>query len=295
MTASFSESVVEEAALAWFEALDYEIVGGPLIAPGEQDAERESYAQVLLEGRVREAIARLNPDVSAEGCEEAFRKIAHISSPMLVDANHEFHYYVVNGINVEYLRPDGSIGYDPVRLVDFDDPDANDWLVVNQFTVTEGGHKRRPDVVVFLNGLPLAVIELKNAAAEKATIWSAFNQLQTYKRQIPSLFTFNEVLVVSDGLEARIGTLSANRERFMPWRTIEGEELAPVSFTQLEVLIRGVFERRRFLDLVRYFIVFEMDGDMATKKMAGYHQYHAVGRADREAEHQHPGESIDHG
>jgi type I restriction enzyme R subunit len=276
---AFTESVVEEAALEWFEALGYTIAGGPSIAPGEPGQERRTYADIVLDGRLRDALARLNPTVSREGLEEAFRKLTRISSPQPVDANHELHYYLVNGVSVEYLRADGTIGYDPVRVVDFDVLENNDWLVVNQLTVSEGGHNRRPDVVVFLNGLPIAVIELKNAASENATIWSAFQQLQTYKQELPSLFVFNELLVISDGLEARIGTLSSNKERFLPWRTIEGEALASKTMSQLEVLIRGVFDKRRLLDLLRYFIVFEDDGDTAIKKMAGYHQFHAVARA----------------
>ncbi|HWA76036.1 MAG TPA: type I restriction endonuclease subunit R [Polyangiaceae bacterium] len=276
---AFTESVVEEAALEWFEALGYTITGGPSIAPGEPGQERRTYADFVLEGRLREALARLNPAVSHEGLEEAFRKLARISSPQPVDANREFHYYLVNGVTVESLRADGTIAHDPVRLVDFDAPDNNDWLVVNQFTITEAGHNRRPDVVVFLNGLPIAVLELKNAADENATVWNAFQQLQTYKHELPSLFTFNELLVISDGLDTRIGTLSSSKERFLPWRTIEGETLASRMTSQLEVLIRGVFEKRRLLDLLRYFIVFEDDGDTAIKKMAGYHQFHAVARA----------------
>src|SRR5208337_996736 len=137
-------------------------------------------------------------------------------------------------------------------------------------------HNRRPDVVIFVNGLPLGVIELKNAADENADIWQAFAQLQTYKQQVPTLFLHNAVLIISDGLEARIGTISANKERFMPWRTISGETVAPAKLTQLEVLLRGVFDKRRFLDLVRHFIVFEDDGVSIIKKMAGYHQFHAV-------------------
>jgi type I restriction enzyme R subunit len=276
---AFTESVVEQAALAWFEALGYAITGGPSIAPGEPGEERRTYADVVLDGRLREALARLNPSVSREGLDEAFRKLTRISSPQPVDANHELHDYLVNGVSVEYLRADGTIGYDPVRVVDFDVLENNDWLVVNQLTVSEGGHNRRPDVVVFLNGLPIAVIELKNAASENATIWNALQQLQTYKQELPSLFVFNELLVISDGLEARIGTLSSNKERFLPWRTIEGEALASKTMSQLEVLIRGVFDKRRLLDLLRYFIVFEDDGDGAIKKMAGYHQFHAVARA----------------
>lgn len=278
MTA-FTESVVEEAALEWFVALGYAVVAGPSLAPGEPAAERRSYADVVLEGRLREAVARLNPSVSPEGLEEAVRKLTRISSPQALDANRELHHYLVNGVSVEYLRPDGSVGYDPVCVVDHDEPDNNDWLVVQQFTTAEGGHTRRADLVVFVNGLPLALLELKSAVAENATIWSAFKQLQTYKHELPSLFVFNELLVVSDGIEARIGTLSSNRERFLPWRTIEGEQLAPTSVSQLEVLIRGVFEKRRLLDLIRYFIVFESDGETVIKKLAGYHQFHAVARA----------------
>ena len=160
------------------------------------------------------------------------------------------HRLLVEGVAVEYQRPDGSIGGDLVRVIDFDHPENNDWLAVNQFTVVEGQHNRRPDIVLFVNGLPLAVIELKNAADEDATIWTAFNQLQTYKQQIPSLFAFNEALVISDGVQARIGTLTADRERFMPWRTIEGEELAPTSTAAAcRWCSKGVFEKRRFLDL----------------------------------------------
>lgn len=276
---AFAESVVEQATLAWFEALGYTITGGPSIAPGEPGQERRTYADVVLDGRLRGALARLNPTVSREGLDEAFRKLTRISSPQPVDANHELHYSLVNGVSVEYLRADGTIGYDPVRVVDFDVLENNDWFVVNQLTVSEGGHNRRPDVVVFLNGLPIAVIELKNAASENATIWNAFQQLQTYKQELPSLFVFNELLVISDGLEARIGTLSSNKERFLPWRTVEGEALASKTMSQLEVLIRGVFDKRRLLDLLRYFIVFEDDGDTAIKKMAGYHQFHAVASA----------------
>jgi len=279
MSSEFTESVVEQAALAWFEALAYRVQHGSGIAPGEPAAERGSYADAILAGRLRQSLMRLNPGVSSEGIEEAYRRLTRISSPQPLDANRELHHYLVNGVSVEYLRGDGSVGYDPVRVLDFDVPEQNDWLVVNQFTVVEGGHTRRPDIVVFVNGLPLAVIELKNAASENATIWTAFQQLQNYKGELPSLFVFNELLVVSDGLEARIGTLSSNRERFLPWRTIADETLASPTISQLEVLIRGVFDKRRLLDLIRYFIVFEDDGDTVVKKMAAYHQFHAVGKA----------------
>lgn len=277
---SFTESVVEQAALAWLESIGYLILFGPDIAPGMPAAERENYGQVVLERRLRQALERFNPDVPSDALEEAFRKLTRLDSPSLVANNHAIHKYLVDGVPVEYQRADGTIGGDLVRVFDYDAPKNNEFLAVSQFTVVEERHERRPDVVLFVNGLPVAVMELKNAAAENATIWSAFNQLQTYKQQIPSLFAFNETLVISDGVEARIGTLTADREWFMPWRAIEGEEVADNRLPQLQVVIEGVFEKRRFLDLIRHFIVFEdVGGGVLIKKMAGYHQYHAVNLA----------------
>lgn len=277
---SFTESVVEQAALAWLEALDYTILSGPEVAPGEPAAEREDYEQVILESRLRQALQRLNPQVPADALEEALRKLTRPDMPTLVANNHLIHKYLVDGVPVEYQRTDGSIGGDLVRVLDYDMPENNEFLAVNQFTVVEDQHERRPDVVLFVNGLPLAVIELKNAVTESATIWSAFNQFQTYKEQIPRLFAFNEALVISDGVQARIGTLTSDREWFMPWRTVEGEELADTLLPQLQVVLEGVFEKRRFLDMVRHFIVFEdTGGGVLVKKMAGYHQYHAVNLA----------------
>ena len=274
-----TESHVEDAALAWFGELGYTVLHGPDIAPGEPSAERETYGQVVLAARLRRKLADLNPHIPAEALDEAARKVTRPVSPSLVNNNRLFHRMLVDGVEVEYRRADNSIAGDRARLVDFDEPDNNDWLAVNQFTVIEGQHNRRPDIVLFVNGLPLTVIELKNAADERADVWAAFKQLQTYKLQITPLFNSNETLIVSDGLDARMGTVSSDRERFMPWRTVEGEELAPASMLQLEVLLRGAFERQRFLDLIRYFIVFEDDGGEVVKKMAGYHQFHAVNRA----------------
>lgn len=281
--AHFTESLIEQAALAWLESLGYAVLPGPEISPGEPQAEREDYGQVILERRLRQALQRLNPQAPADVLEDAFRKLTRPDTPSLVAGNHTVHRYLVDGVPVEYRRPDGSTGGDLVRVLDYDDPENNEFLAVNQFTVVEGRGKtsfvptRRPDIVLFINGLPLAVIELKNAAVESATIWSAFNQLQTYKQQIPSLFNFNEALVISDGMQARIGTLTADYEWFMPWRTIEGEELADEMLPHLQVVLEGVFEKRRFLDLIRHFIVFEdMGAGTLVKKMAGYHQYHAV-------------------
>ena len=276
---SFTESVVEQAALAWLESLNYTILSGPDIAPGELQAERDEYRQVVLERRLHEALQRLNPQMPIDVLEGAFRKLTRPDSPSLVANNHTVHQFLVEGVPVEYERADASIGGDFARVLDYENPSNNDFVAVHQFTIVEDHHERRPDVVLFVNGLPLAVIELKNAVGD-ATIWSAFNQLQTYKHEIPSLFAFNEALVISDGVQARIGTLTADREWFLPWRTIEGEELADTRLPQLQVVLEGVFEKRRFLDLIRHFIVFEdTAGGTLSKKMAGYHQYHAVNLA----------------
>jgi type I restriction enzyme, R subunit len=276
----FSESVVEDAALEWLEALDYTILHGPDIAPGEPQAERADYGQVVLEQRLRQALQRLNPQVPADALEEAFRRLTRPDSPSLVGNNHVVHKSLVDGVPVEYQRADGSLGGDLVRVLDYDDPENNEFLAINQFTVVEDQRERRPDIVLFVNGLPLAVIELKNAADEQADIWKAFRQLQNYKQQIPSLFAFNEAMVISDGVQARIGTVTASSEWFLPWRTIGGEELADAKLPQLQVVLEGVFDKRRFLDLIRHFIVFEdAGGGVLVKKMAGYHQYHAVNHA----------------
>ena len=279
----FTESVVEEAALAWLEGLGYTILHGPDIAPGEPFAERDDYGQVVLEGRLRQVLQRFNPQAPPDALDEAFRRLTRPDSPSLVANNHAVHRYLVEGVPVEYQRADGSFRGDLIRVLDHDDPENNEFLAVNQFTVVEEKRERRPDVVLFVNGLPLAVIELKNPADENADIWRAFNQLQTYKQQIPSLFVYNEALLVSDGVLARVGTLTADREWFLPWRTVTGEELAAPSLPELQVVLEGAFDRRRFLDLIRHFIVFEdVGGGVLAKKMAGYHQYHAVNVAVEE-------------
>ena len=279
---SFSESVVEDASLEWLGELGYTVLHGPEIAAGEPTAERDhsGYHDVILERRLRQALQRLNPSLPPEAIADAYRRLMLIDEPTLVTRNHAVHRYLVEGVTVEYTRPDGSIGGALVRVIDFDDPDNNDWATVNQFTVVEGQNNRRPDVLIFLNGLPIVLMELKNPADENATIWKALDQVQTYKAQIPTLLSYNELLIISDGIEARIGSLTADNERFMPWRTIQGEELAPASLPQLQVAIHGLLEKRRLLDFLRHFIVFEDEGGgILTKKIAGYHQFHAVNRA----------------
>lgn len=275
-----NEGVVELAALDWLQGLGYQLRHGPEIAPDQPGSERSDYGAVVLAQRVRDALRKLNPRVPAAALDEAFRKLTVPDSPSLIQNNHIVHKYLVEGVPVEYQRADGSIAGDLVRVIDYEKPGNNDILAVSQFTVIEGGHERRPDIVVFINGLPIAVIELKNAADEGADIWRAFNQIQTYKLQIPSLFAFNALCIISDGVQARVGTLTGSREWFMPWRTIKGETLAPASLPQLQVVLEGIFEKRRLLELIRHFIMFEDAGDgNLVKKVAGYHQFHAVNLA----------------
>jgi len=285
VSAAFTESVVEDAALAWLEALGYAVLHGPDIAAGEPGAERRdsSYRDVILERRLHDALARLNRELPPEALEDAFRKLTRADAPSLLERNRGTHGMLVDGVTVEHRRADGSIAGAQARVIDFDTPENNDWLAVNQFTVSEGQHTRRPDVVLFVNGLALAVIELKNAADENATVWSAFHQLQTYQAQIPALFAANAALVISDGVQARIGALGAGREWFKPWRTVSGRGDAPAAMPELQVVLEGVFERQRFLDLVRHFVVFEDEGGgKLAKKIAGYHQFHAVNVAVEE-------------
>lgn len=277
MRRSFTESDIEQAALDWLSSIGYSVVFGLDIAPDAENPERADYAQVILLDRLSHSLTSLNPHIPHTAIEEALRKLNRQDSSSLVLNNYTAHKYLVEGVPVEYSLEDGSITNDYVQVIDFDTPENNDFLAVNQFTVVENKHDRRPDIVLFVNGLPLVVIELKNAADEKATIWHAFNQLQTYKKQIPSLFTYNVVLMISDGLNSRVGTLTAGREWFMPWRTIDGNILDDEQHTELQVVLKGLFQKQRFLELIKHFIVFEdVGGGNLIKKMAGYHQFHAV-------------------
>ena len=273
----FTESTVEEAALAWLESLGWSIAHGPDIAPDTPSAERSDYGAVVLERRLRDTLALLNPNLPTEVLDDTFRKLTHPDGPTPEARNRAFHRMLVDGVTVEYRTDNGAVRGAQARVIDFDTPINNDWLAVNQLTVVENKHERRPDVVLFANGLPLGVIELKNPADEDATIWTAWQQLQTYKAELPTLFSMNAALLVSDGVEARIGTLTAGREWFKPWRTISGETLADSHMPELQVMLEGVCLPGRFLSLVRDFIVFEDDGSgVLVKKMAGYHQLHAV-------------------
>ena len=274
---TLTEADVETAALDWLSALGWRVAHGRDIAPDSPGTERDVYGQVALERRLRDALAELNPSLPASALDDAFRRLTRPEGSTPEARNRAFHRMLIEGVTVERRTDGGAIRGAQVQVIDFDIPTNNDWLAVNQFTVTENRNTRRPDVVLFVNGLPLGVIELKNPADEDATVWTAWQQLQTYKAELPTLFSMNEALMVSDGTEARIGTLTSGREWFKPWRTVTGETLADSHMTEFQVLLEGVFDPSRFLALVRDFIVFEDDSSGAlVKKMAGYHQFHAV-------------------
>ncbi|MCC5865964.1 MAG: type I restriction endonuclease subunit R [Wenzhouxiangella sp.] len=274
-----SEAQLETALLEQLATLGYACTADDTIGPDGKTPEREAYDQVVLEGRLSQAVARLNPTLPAEACADAIRRLTQTELPNLIEENRRIHRLLVEGMDVEYFDGDGALTGGKVRLIDFDDATNNDWLAVQQFTVIAGQHKRRPDVVVFLNGLAVAVIELKAPGGEGATLASAFNQLQTYKHQIPALFHSNALLVTSDGLSARVGSLSADQERFMPWRTTDGRRIEPKGAPELATLIEGVFDQGRLLELLRHFTVFAEGSNGLIKIIAGYHQFHAVRKA----------------
>jgi len=276
MTTFVSEEDVEEFAFDVLTGLGYERAYGPDISEGGLRAERK-YNEVVLLARLRRAIDRLNPSIPSEAKEEAIKKVLREASQNLVENNHTFHKMLVDGVDVEY-RKNGRIVGDKVWLIDFDNVENNEFLAVNQFTVIEGNNNRRPDIVLFVNGLPLVVIELKNPADKEATIWKAYGDHQTKMQEIPSLFRFNEILIISDGTGARAGTITSDKQRFMPWKTIDGEEPS-LPLPQLEVLLKGICKKERLLDIIRHFIVFEKGGKTVRKIMAAYHQYNAVNKA----------------
>ena len=280
-----TEADVEQAALDWLSGIGWGVAYGPDIAPDTPNAERGGYGEVVLERRLRQALSDLNHGLPASALDDAYRRLTRPEGSTLEARNRAFHRMLVNGVEVEYREAGGRVRGGHVRVIDFDYPNVNDLLAVNQFTVTENRNTRRPDVVLFVNGLPLGVIELKNPADEDATIWTAWGQLQTYKAELPALFSMNEALVVSDGTEARIGTLTSGREWFKPWRTVTGETLAAPNMIELQVMLEGICSPDRLLALVRDFVVFEDDGSGSlAKKMAGYHQFHArQGRGRRDA------------
>lgn len=285
---AFNENTVELAALEYFAELGYHTLHGPDIAPGEPGAERDSYEEVFLWGRLRDAIRRINPGTSPALIDEAIKRVRRAESQSPIDENYRLHQLITEGVPVERRDADGALRTTRLWLVDFEQPENNDWVAVNQFTIVENGKNRRPDVLVLVNGMPLALLELKNPTAEHATLKSAWNQVQTYRQDIPSVFVPNAVTVISDGTSAAMSSYAGAFEHYAPWKTIEGREVVS-DRPALEVLIKGVFEPKRFLDLLQNFIVFsdETATDKATgqptrvlvKRVAKYHQYWAVNAA----------------
>lgn len=277
--AFLSEAAIEQGLIQQLEALGWSATGDELIGPDGKTPERDSHDLVILQQRLASAVARLNPHLPQEPRQEAIRKLTQQELPNLLEENRRLHSLLIDGVDVEYYADDGVLTAGKVWLFDFDRPENNDWLAVQQFVVISGQTRRRPDVVLFVNGLPLAVIELKSPGSAGANLVGAFNQLQTYKQQIPALFHTNAVLVTSDGIAARVGSLSADLERFMPWRTTDGKEVLPKGQPELPTLIEGVFAPQRFLELLRWFTAFGETGGGLVKIIAGYHQFHAVNHA----------------
>ena len=276
------DNLSEQPAIEWFREMGYETAFGPDISPGGIHPERESFEQVVLTDRLRKALSLLNPHLPVDALEDALHQLIHIGSSNLIENNRHFHSLVCNGIKIEVVNNEGDRMGDYAQVFDFDNHENNDFLVVNQFSVVSGENKRRPDIVIFINGLPIAVLELKNPGSELGTVKTGYRQLQKYKLQVPELFHYNEVLITSDLLSARHGTLTGGWEFFFPWKTVVGEEMPPKDSPELEVMIHGMFEKSRLLDLIKNFIVFESDGGGFIKKMAIYHQYHAVNVAVEE-------------
>jgi HsdR family type I site-specific deoxyribonuclease len=277
-----TESDLEQLALAWFQDAGWDYLHGPDIAPDSDTPERSDYRQAILPGQLRAALYRLNQAIPEAILDDVARQLAKPDHPSLILSNRAFHEALTTGVPVE-VEIAGEKRGDRVQVIDFEHPERNRFVVVNQFTVQGSKQPRRPDLVCFINGLPVAVIELKNPANEQADIWAAFNQLQTYKDEIADLFVNNEALVISDGLNARIGSLTANRERFLPWRTLKSENDRPLLEFELEKVVRGFFAPELLLDYLSYFVLFETAEGQTVKKIAGYHQFHAVRAAVKAA------------
>lgn len=276
---NFIESDLEEASIEWFEELGYERIYGPDIAPDGDFQERDSYADVVLKGRLRNSLEDINPGIPDYAIDEAIRKILIPQKITLLDNNLEFHKMITDGIDVSVKQSDGSYMTKQVNIFDWDNPDYNDWAIVSQFTIIENGIEKRPDLIVFVNGVPLVVIELKSSSDEDVDIGDAFNQIETYKETIPSLFVYNAFNIISDGINAQAGSLTANTEWYKAWKTMDGNNIAPSSIPELEVLLRGMMDKARFLDIIKSFIMYDSDGENTYKILAGYHQYYAVNKA----------------
>jgi type I restriction enzyme R subunit len=279
MRNSITENEIEAIALSYLQNLGYFHILGPDISPDGEHPERQ-YNEVVLHTRLRDAIDKLNPLITQDAKDDALKKVLRVGSLHATTLlnNENYHRYLTEGIDVEIRTADGIRG-EKVYIVDFNEPEENEFLAINQFTVIEGNQNKRPDIILFINGLPLVVIELKNAADENTTVKSAFSQLQTYKQAIPSLFTYNELLIVSDGWDALSGTVTSDWSRFMSWKTNDGRTTADTLQPQMEVMFTGMLNKQTLLDLIRHFIVFEKSKDKTLKKVAAYHQYYAVNKA----------------
>ncbi len=271
------EESLEQVAIEWFKELDYEYYYGPEIAPDTQNPLREDYKDVFLTRKLRESLQRINKHIPREVIEEAIKKIKHPTTQSIIQNNKQFHKYISDGLDVEYKRKDGSIKGEKVYLFDIQNINNNTFTIVNQFTIIENAN-RRPDIIVFVNGIPLVLFELKNPVCENTDIYKAFNQIQTYKKEIPSIFNYNSFTIISDGISARAGTITANFDRFMQWKSIDGEKIAP-QFEQLETQIKGMFEKNRFLDIITHFVLFQENKKTIIKILGAYHQYFAVNKA----------------
>src|SRR5699024_5776338 len=283
MMYQFHEDDLEQATLEWLEELGYETLHGPDIAVDGEYPERESYQEVVLHDRLEEALRKINPSASSSSIERAIQLVTMIESPSLIVNNRNFQKFVTDGIDVEYRTEDGRNATEKLWLFDFERIERNDFAAVNQYTDIEGQNNKRPDIVVFVNCLALVRIELKGSTNEQADITEAFRQIQTDERAVPSLFNYHTFLVISDGVNARAGSLTANEERFMMLRTEDGETIAPSSNPQLETLLRGMFKQDVLLDILRHFVVFQSDGENTFKIVAAYHQYYAVNKAVEQA------------
>ncbi|MBU1855080.1 MAG: type I restriction endonuclease subunit R, partial [Nanoarchaeota archaeon] len=277
--ALLTEQDIENATLEMLEELGYQVVHGSDIAPDSENPKRHKWDDVILTDDLKEAVERINPKIPNEAVEEVIKKVKRLNSKNQIKNNEQFHTFLIEGVPLEYRAKNGKITSDYIKLIDFNNPKNNDFKAINQFAIIENNKHRRPDIIIFINGLPLIIAELKNPSTESADLMSAYKQIQTYKQEIPLIFNYNELIILSDGTYAEIGTLTANKEWFLPWKTVDGEKKAPKTLPQIQVMIEGMFKKNILLDLIKNFITFSKDKKQTIKILAGYHQYHAANKA----------------
>ncbi|MDD4496507.1 MAG: HsdR family type I site-specific deoxyribonuclease, partial [Eubacteriales bacterium] len=276
---NFNENHLEQAVMEWFQDLGYQTLYGPDISPGGSFAERESFGDVVLYGRLHSALKRINRQYSERVIDELVKKITRQQSLSISQNNAAFQKIITDGIDVEVRQKGGGVKTEKAYIFDLSDIENNEFIAINQYTIIENGKERRPDIVVFINGIPLVVLELKNASNEDVGIVEGFNQLQTYKTDIPTIFNYNAFLITSDGINAKVGTISSDFDRFMFWRTIDGNGEASSSTPQLKVMLQGMMDKKRIFDIVTKYTFFVHEEDKSFKILAGYHQYFAVKKA----------------